>query len=142
MNVTPNNCPSFYYCGEIIQFRCRIRLFVLHVRQYQLFSVSCDLTLEQIGHPLIVHRPRLRWVVTFSYPSPFGLLSWQQNCRALRSSKKLKKCSIWYVMSKGSKLYVEKSTVCNKNKKPNTKSQAALGQYHAGYPLHIVHFEI
>ena len=22
MNVTPNNCPSFYYSGEIIQFRC------------------------------------------------------------------------------------------------------------------------
>ena len=31
---------------------------------------------------------------------------------------------------------------CNKNKKPNTKAKAALGQYHAGYPLQRVHFDI
>ena len=31
-------------------------------------------------------------------------------------------------------------TVCNKNKR--TKTKATLGQYHAGYPLQKVHFDI
>ena len=45
-------------------------------------------------------------------------------------------------MSYDSKLYVEQCTVCNKNKKPKTKAKAALGQYHAGYPIQRVHFDI
>jgi hypothetical protein len=29
-----------------------------------------------------------------------------------------------------------------KAKKPNIKPRAALGEYHSGYPLHRVHFDI
>lgn len=56
-----------------------------------------------------------------------------------KTYEKLKQCSIWYGMSLDSKLYAEN---CNKNKKPNIKAKAALGQYHAGYPFHRVHFDI
>lgn len=59
-----------------------------------------------------------------------------------KTYEKLKQCSIWYGMSQDSKLYVENCKVCNKNKKPNIKPRAALGEYHAGYPLHRVHFDI
>ena len=59
-----------------------------------------------------------------------------------KTYEKLKKCSIWYGMSQGSKLYVEYCGVCNKNKKPNIKSKAPLGQFHTGYPMHRIHMDI
>ena len=74
-----------------------------------------------------------------------------RNCHDNRASghlgqaktyEKLKKCSIWYGMSQDSKLYVENCGVCNRNKKPNIKSKAPLGQYHAGYPMQHIHMDI
>lgn len=45
-------------------------------------------------------------------------------------------------MSKDSKLYVEKCGICNKNKKPNIKPKAGLGQYRARSPLERIHIGI
>lgn len=45
-------------------------------------------------------------------------------------------------MFQDSKLYVQNCSVCNKYKKPNIRAKAALGQYHAGYPLQRVHTDI
>ena len=58
-------------CSVIIKFGFGMRLLVW--RQYQLFIISQLWSYpEPFGHPLTVPCPRLRWVVTFSYPSPFG----------------------------------------------------------------------
>jgi transposase InsO family protein len=40
------------------------------------------------------------------------------------------------------KEYVRSCEVCNKNKKPNVKAKAQLGQYHAGVPLERIHMDI
>ena len=38
--------------------------------------------------------------------------------------------------------YVEKCGICNRNKKPNIKPKATLGQYHEGSPLERIHIDI
>lgn len=72
-------------------------------------------------------------------------------CHNLKSSghhgqtktlKRLKASFMWYNMSRDCKAYVQSCRQCNLNKKASRTARAALGTFHAGYPMERVHLDI
>ena len=59
-----------------------------------------------------------------------------------KTLEKVKKTAIWHGMTIDCRLYVQSCTVCNRNKKPNQKARARLGQYHSGMPMERIHMDI
>ena len=59
-----------------------------------------------------------------------------------KTLSRLKQRFIWKGLQLDTILHIRNCDVCNRNKKPNLKAKAALGQFHSGVPVERIHMDI
>ena len=59
-----------------------------------------------------------------------------------KTLEKLRRFFIWHGITNSSEEYIKSCATCSLNKRPNVKPKAALGAYHAGFPMERVHIDI
>ena len=59
-----------------------------------------------------------------------------------KTYERLRASFFWHGMSRDCHSYVRTCAICSVNKKPTIRPKAALGSYHAGFPMERVHIDI